>query len=244
MKKSTHIVIIDDSPVFREGVRSVLNRDDRYCIVGETGTLEDGIKLIEELKPDLILMELWLQDQNAMNDIRHIKKRFPKLVIMILSAYRELNYIVQTFMAGVSGFVLKESNISKLFKGLEAVLSGDRYLDESISSVSIMRLMSAETLRKKSSSPNADLTAREKEVTRLLAEGIPRKEIANMLYISPKTVENHISRTMKKLCLRNSIELTLWAAKLGLINPEEWRGGPLRRYQGGESNDPYQDAVR
>ncbi len=139
-------------------------------------------------------------------------------------------------MQGASGFVLKESNISRLYKGLDAIKNGDRYLDESISSVSIMRLISADTLRKKSNSPNPDLTTREREVARLLAEGIPRKEIASMLYISPKTVENHISKTMKKLCLRNSIELTLWAAKLGLINPEEWRRGPFRRYQEAESN--------
>jgi DNA-binding NarL/FixJ family response regulator len=130
-----------------------------------------------------------------------------------------------------------------LFKGLEAVLTGDRYLDESISSMSIMRLTSAETLRRKSILPKTDLTAREREVTRLLAEGIPRKEIANRLYISPKTVENHISRTMKKLSLRNSIELTLWAVKLGLINPDEWRGGPLRRDARNASKALYQESV-
>ena len=213
------VVLIDSHPIFREGVKRIVDRYSRFCVVGETGDISEGFRIIEKLKPHLVMVEIWLRDKNAVQLIREVKRRFPEIHVIVLTMYHELKYIIQAFGAGATGIFSKETDAVTFLKGCEIVLRGEQYIDRSFSPESISNIRAAiEAEGNDGAAANEYLTAREKEVLCLVAEGFPRKEIARMLYISPKTVENHISRIMKRLCLRNTIELLRWAAGFGLVN--------------------------
>ncbi len=227
------IFAIDSHPIFLEGIKNIVNRDKRFCLVGEAGNGREGLKLIRKLRPNLVTMEIWFQDQNWIQLIKEIKNISPEIRIIILTLYREIKYIIQAFKAGATGYLLKETDAETFIKGFETVLKGKHYVDNTISPDLVATIKESITGKGLNTyAVKGCLTAREEEVTRLVAEGFPRKEIANLLCISPKTVENHISKIMKKLCLRNTIELIRWAARLGLINLDEWSGeSSFGRYQ-------------
>jgi DNA-binding NarL/FixJ family response regulator len=138
--------------------------------------------------------------------------------------HSKIDYIVEAFQAGATGYIVKESASDRLIPGLETVLHGDYFLDSAISHAVVEKLLKSPL--KESRVEDADygsLTPREQEVMRLLAEGLAVREIAERLYISPKTVENHRSNLMRKLDLHNAIELVRYAARLGLIDVDLWK---------------------
>ncbi len=175
--------------------------------------------MAKKLKPDLVVMEIMLPDQDAIQLIRDIRSLFPNIPVMILSVFCETEYLSQALQAGATGYVVKEVDSDTLLKGLEAVLKGDRFLGSSVPPDSVITQLEVS----RADSPIGCLSSREQEVMRLMAQGISRKEIAKRLRISPKTVENHAWKIMKKLSLNNILELVRYAAKLGLIDVDQWK---------------------
>ncbi len=219
------IVIIDNHPIYREGIKRVAERTRKFKVVGEAGTEKEGLRTVQRLVPDLVVMEIMLHEQNTIPIIHHIKENYPEIQVVILTLHREVNHIVQAFEAGAAGYFLKETEVETFLQGCESVLKGDQYLDKTVSPVLIASAKKAVHANAANSNTASQiLTSREKEITRLVVEGFLRKEIADILCISAKTVENHISNIMRKLSLHNTIELVRWAAGLGLINMEEWSG--------------------
>jgi len=221
-KKS--IVIIDDHPLFREGLKSIIARARQFDVAGEAGDARKGLDVVKKHSPDLVIVDISLPDKSGIEVARAIRGRFPGTRIIIVSMHSKIDYIVEAFQAGATGYIVKESASDRLILGLETVLSGEYYLDSSISHAVVEKLLK-EPL-KNTRVEDADygsLTPREQEVMRLLAEGFTVKEIADKLYISPKTVENHRSNLMRKLGLRNAIELARYAARLGLIDVDLWK---------------------
>lgn len=218
------IVIIDDHPLFREGLKSIIARDKQYKVVGEAGDARKGLEKVKKLQPDLMVVDISLPDKSGIEVARTVRRRFPGIRIIIVSMHAKIDYIVEAFQAGATGYVVKESASDRLILGLETVLSGEYFLDSSISHAVVEKLLT-EPL-KESRVADADygsLTPREQEVMRLLAEGFTVREIAEKLFISPKTVENHRSNLMHKLGLRSAIELVRYAARLGLIDVDLWK---------------------
>ena len=137
--------------------------------------------------------------------------------------HSEADYIVEAFRAGATGYLVKESAASQLLKGLDTVAAGELFLDNALSQEVVFRLLQKNSdSQKNSDDPYSTLTPREQEVMRMLAEGLPPKDVAKQLFISPKTVENHRTNLMKKLGLKNTVELLRYAARLGLIDLETW----------------------
>ena len=218
------ILIIDDHPLFREGLKSILSRQSGFGVVGEAGNGREGLRLAKDLKPDIVLVDLSLPDQSGIQLTREIRALLPDSRVMVVSMHSKIDYIAEAFQAGATGYVVKESASERLLHGLEYVARGDYFLDSSVSHEVVKKLVQT-PLRgaKLTDTAYGALTLREQEVMRLLAEGLPVHNIARKLFISPKTVENHRSSILRKLGLHSTLELIRYAAKLGLIDVDLWK---------------------
>jgi DNA-binding NarL/FixJ family response regulator len=225
MTQKKSILIVDDHPLFREGLKAIIARDARYEVVGEAGNGREALKMARELNPDLILLDMALPDQNGIELTGKIRDFSSEIHIMIVSMHSKIDYIVKAFQAGATGYVVKESASDRLLQGIEWVLNGEYFLDSSVSHMVVTKLMqSPEKKTTTSDAGYAALTSREQEVLVHLAQGLSPKEIADNLFISPKTVENHRANILSKLGLHTTLELVRYAAKLGLIDVDLWKG--------------------
>ena len=224
MDQRKSIVIVDDHPLFREGLKSIISRNTAYSVVGEAKNGRAGLQTALKLKPDLVLIDISLPDKSGIQLTREIRSQLPHTRILIISMHSKIDYIAEAFQSGATGYVVKESASNGLLKGLETVIRGDYFLDSSLSHAVVESLLDLPIKEARIKDDEyGSLTPREQEIMRLLAEGLSVKEIAAKLYISPKTVENHRSNIMNKLGLHNAIELIRYAARLGLIDVDLWK---------------------
>lgn len=224
MPEKTSILIIDDHPLFREGLKAIIGRDARFEVIGEAGTAGEGLRMAKKLKPELVLLDISLPDQNGIQVTRDIRRLLPDTRVLIVSMHTKIDYIAEAFQAGATGYVVKESAAERLLKGLEYVLRGEYFLDSSVSQQVVKKLMASPSKDEKISDAGyGTLSPREQEVMRFLAEGLSRTTIAEKLFISPKTVENHRTNIMNKLGLHSNMDLIRYSAKLGLIDVDLWK---------------------
>lgn len=224
MAEQKSIIIIDDHPLFREGLKTIISRDDRFKVVGEAGSGHEGLEITKRLKPDLVIVDISLPDQSGIQLTRELRQFLSETKILIVSMHSKIDYIAEAFQAGATGYVVKESASERLLQGLKSVAKGDYYLDSSVSHAVVENLMKSPLKAAKITDADyATLTPREQEVMRFLAEGLSSKAVAEKLFISPKTVENHRANIMNKLGLHSTIELVRYAAKLGLIDVDLWK---------------------
>ena len=218
------ILVVDDHRLFREGLKSILNADRRYRIIGESSNGNDALKMVKNLRPDLSLLDISLPDINGLQIIQDIKRLSEKTCIMIVSMHTKIEYIKKAFHAGATGYVTKDSAPERLIQGISSVLDGEYFIDSSISQKLVESVVkSPDKDIKVSDAAYGTLTPREQEIMTLLAEGFTTKQIGETLYISQKTVENHRSNIMNKLDLHSYHELVRYAARLGLIDVDLWK---------------------
>lgn len=193
-------------------------------MIGESGTGSQGLRLVKDHKPDFVLLDVSLPDIGGLELIRDILKYSRHTGILIVSMHSKIDYIVKSFQYGAMGYIVKESAADTLLTALAHILNGDYYMDTSVSKKVVKKLAALPAKQSISVTPGYEiLTSREQEVMAMLAEGMPVVQAADKLFISPKTVENHRSNIMRKLGLRNTIDLVRYAAKIGLIDIDLWK---------------------
>ncbi|MDO8568071.1 MAG: response regulator transcription factor [Dehalococcoidales bacterium] len=209
------VLVVDDHTIVRDGICALLALADDIKVVGEAANGSEALKLVKELEPDVVLMDIAMPIMDGLEATRRISKEFPRIKVLVLTQYEDKEYVFPILEAGASGFISKVAASSELTSGIRSVFSGDSYL-----SPPVARLL-VEDYQHKSGRESLDpydrLTARERDVFKLVAEGYTTKEIAGMLAVSPKTVEGHKTRLMSKLGLRNRIELVKCALRKGII---------------------------
>ena len=210
------ILIVEDHTILREGLKALLATNPDIEIAGEAEDGREAIWLVEKLNPDMVLMDLSMPRMDGIQAIREIKKRWPKKRVLALTAHKTEEYVLTTLRAGADGYLLKDSTYQEMMTAVKSVLSGKRYLSPGISEKVIEGYLEAkQTIKVQGAWDN--LTAREREVLKLIGEGYRNKEIADLLVISPKTVEKHRANLMEKLNFHNVSEVTAYAIEKGLV---------------------------
>jgi DNA-binding NarL/FixJ family response regulator len=214
------VLLAEDHTIVRKGLRSLLEDEEGIEVIGEAEDGREAIKLAEKLHPDIVVMDIAMPGLNGLEATRQLRKLHPEIKILILSVYANEEYVFQTLQAGAEGYLVKKAAPSELILAIKAVHQGNSFLSPSIS-----RTVIDEYIRRAEEISEGDdafknLTARETEVLQLIAEGRKTREIAELLYISIKTVETHRAHIMDKLGIHSTAELTQYAISKGIISSD------------------------
>jgi two-component system, NarL family, response regulator LiaR len=214
------IVVADDHSVVREGTRTLLERQPDMEVVGEAADGEEAIKVIEEKKPDVAILDISMPKLSGIEVTRQIKPRLPSLAILILSAYDNDEYIFALLEAGAAGYLLKDVPGSEIVEAVRSVHAGESVLHPSIARKVIQRAI-AGTAKAIEGKSEIDLSEREKEVLKLAAKGLNNKDIADALCISIRTVQGHINSIFRKLGVGSRTEAVFQSVKRGWLSFED-----------------------
>ncbi len=217
MSGKKRILIVEDHTLLRAGIRSLLLQDPALEIVGEADNGRDAVRLMDSLVPDLVLMDISMPGMNGIEAIIDIKRRYPKTLVLVLTAHKADEYIHESLRAGADGYILKDATHDELRVAIRSVLNGKTYLSPDISKNVISAYLGADKPAAGTATAWDTLTHREREVLKLVAEGRPNKYIADYFCLSVKTIEKHRSNLMKKLDLHNASMLTAYAIEKGLV---------------------------
>jgi DNA-binding NarL/FixJ family response regulator len=210
------VIIAEDHTILREGLRALLSSEPDLQIVAEAGNGREAVQIANLYKPKLVLIDITMPLTNGTEAIRWIKHRYPEMKVIVLTVHKTEEYIRAALEAGADGYVLKDDPSTELLHAIRNVLKDRKYLSPGISNRVVTGYLAGST-HSSSVGGLADLTNREREILKLIAEGKKNKEIAAYLSVSLKTVEKHRSNLMKKLDLHSGPALTAYAFENGLV---------------------------
>lgn len=210
------VLLVDDHAILRAGLRALLETYADIEVVGEAGDGAEAIKRVREHHPDVVLMDVAMPGMNGLVATRYIVEENPEVKVLILTQYGNKEYVLPLLQAGASGYVLKQAADTDLITAIRTVHQGQSFLYPPIAKL----LLDAYTAEEQGD-PYQELTPREREILIYIAQGYTNRQIAELLHISPKTVDVHRTRLMRKLDLHNVADVTRYALRHGLIDPEE-----------------------
>jgi two-component system response regulator DegU len=232
-KKTVKLVLADDHQLFREGVKRIINMENDLEVIGECG---DGIKVLElcnTLRPDIVLMDINMPVENGVIATEKLKDIFPSIKVIILSIHDDESYVFETLRKGASGYLLKDMEAESLINAIRSVVAGHAYIHPKVTGKLINQLRRMTYLDERGVTqgthtvkdagatymypPNSPLTKREAEVLRLMAEGKSNKSIGESLFISEKTVKNHVSSILQKMDVDDRTQAVIIAVKNGWV---------------------------
>jgi DNA-binding NarL/FixJ family response regulator len=214
---SIKVFLADGHAIVRDGLRCILQAQGDIIVVGEAADGWEVVRQVSELNPDVVVIEIAMPRLNGIDATKEIRERNPSIQVVILSIYSTPDHIFRAFQAGAKGYILKESAGQEVVNAIRAVHAGGRYLSKQIAETVIDDYV-RQRRASKDRSPLERLSSREREILQLVVEGKTSAEIAEILYISPKTVETYRSHLMHKLGIRNIPCLVKFAIQQGLIS--------------------------
>lgn len=218
MADTVKIMLVDDHEVVRMGIRTLLERRPGFTIVGEAGTVAEAVSVAQECEPDVIVMDIRLPDGNGVEATREIRGERPETKVIMLTSYADDEAIYGSIMAGASGYLLKQTRGQSLAEAIERVASGESLLDPAVTAQVLERMRS---LARGEGDELAALSDQERKILSHIAEGKTNKEIAEVVFLSDKTVKNYVSSILSKLNLRRRSEAAAFMAERRIKGSEE-----------------------
>jgi len=210
------VLVVDDHTIVRDGICALLALSGDIEVVGEAANGNEALERVKELQPNVVLMDIAMPIMGGLEATRRIHREFPRTRVIVLTQYDDKEYVFPIIEAGASGFISKVAASTELVSGIRAVCQGDSYLSPSVARLLVEDYQHGG--ERTSQDPYEQLTDRERDVLKLVAEGFTTQEIANLLKIAPKTVEGHKTNLMAKLDIHNRTELVKYALRKGIIS--------------------------
>jgi two-component system response regulator NreC len=215
MNNVLRVIIVDDHAVLRTGLRLLLDAESDIEVVGEAKNGQEAIPLVQEIKPDVIILDLTMPGLGGLNTLEELRRLFPFCRVLVLTMHKDEGYLRRALAAGAMGYVLKQSDDQELLVALRAVARGEIYVTPALTPTLLGHLIPQPT--GKSDSPKHRLSEREEQVLRLVAQGYTSQEVAEQLHLAVTSVETYRSRAMQKLELRGRVQLVQHALQVGWL---------------------------
>ena len=212
MTPAIRVLLVDDHPVVRQGLRALLSTQEGIDVVGEAGDGEAAVAAADRLSPDVVLMDVVMPGMDGVEALRRIGERRPQTRVVMLTSYADERQAMEAVDAGASGFLLKDASPRDVVSAIRAAHRGEAVLHPSVAA----KLLAE---RRRPPAAHADLTARELEVLRLIARGLQNKQIAAQLHLSEKTVKTHVSAILRKLDVSDRTQAAMYAVRERLAEP-------------------------
>lgn len=223
--KPIRVFLLDDHEIVRRGVKDMLEAEGDIKVVGEAGTASSALARIPALRPDVAVLDVRLPDGDGISVCRELRDRMPELACLMLTSFDDEDALLDAIMAGASGYVLKQIKGSDLVSAVRTVASGQSMLDPE-TTARLMRSLRADPEETPSLPPElASLSPRERDILALIGDGLTNREIGRKLYLSEKTVKNHISRLLAKLGVQRRVQAAVLASHL---EPQDPKGRSAR----------------
>ncbi|HHW48013.1 MAG TPA: response regulator transcription factor [Clostridiaceae bacterium] len=206
------VMIADDHPLVRQGIKQILELEEDIVVIGQASNGNEAVKIARECKPDVILMDINMPVANGIQAIKELRQGQNQFKIIVLTIHEDREYLFKTLQLGAEGYVLKDAEPYVLIDAIRNVYQGQTYIQANMTK-ELVKEFNRVTLNEKANNDHNKLTAREIEVLELIAKGMINKEIAKQLYISEKTVKNHVSSIFKKLNVSDRTQAAIYAFK-------------------------------
>ncbi len=210
------VLVADDHTILRDGICALLALAEDMEVVGEASNGSEALEMVEKVNPDVVLMDIAMPIMNGLEATLRLHKEFPRTRVLVLTQYDDREYVLPAIQAGASGFISKIAASSELISGIRSVYRGDSFLSPSVAKFLVQEYQHEGSLEDRYD-PYQQLTDREREILKLIAEGYTTRQIAEMLVVSMKTVEGHRSNLMAKLDIHDRIGLVKYALRKGII---------------------------
>lgn len=210
----TRVLVVDDHRMFREGLKAVVEQEEGITVVGEAENGREAVALCESLNPDVVVMDIAMPEMGGIAATSTILKSHEDIKVLVLTMHLNETYIAETLKSGASGYVLKDCAVEELVTAIRSVEKGEKYLSPRAASLVVKKLLGEKMEGARSAFDI--LSTREQEVLQLIVEGKSTRDTAEILFISPKTVENHRANIMRKLDIHDVPSLVRFAIRTGL----------------------------
>ena len=214
--KPYRILLADDHNIFRRGLKKLIEEMEDLDVVGEAGDGLELLDLLREMTPDMVILDISMPNLRGIETTREIKMLYPQMKVLILTMHKNREYLYHAISAGAHGYLLKEDSDTELFSAVQTIRTGGSYITTHLSGEVAEDL--AQVYLGKGRLPTEPLTIREREVIKLIAEGKTNREVAKLLHISVRTVENHRANMMRKLKINKTADLVRYAVQKGIVS--------------------------
>lgn len=218
-KKRYTILLADDHTLIRRGIRNLICNNPALEVIGEVGDGEELLEFLETTQPELLILDISMPKLTGIEAVSRVKKKYPKIKILMLTMHKNKQYFYHAMSAGADGYLMKEDSDEELLLAIERIQDGKSYLSPFLSQDFADDVISA--YRNNRSSPFETLTNREREVLNLVVEGHTSKVMADMLCLSPRTVDHHRANLLRKFDMKNSVDLVNFAIRNGFVTPSD-----------------------
>jgi len=216
--KKYRIIIADDHSLIRKGLRTIIELESDIRVVGEAGDGQELLDLLPELQPDMVVMDISMPRINGIEAARKVVESYPKIRILMLTMHRSSQYFYNAISVGAHGYLMKDDSDTELMSAIKAVRAGKTYVSPQLSEEVTNGMLSA--FRDHREVPLVQLTGREREVLELVVKGYTSKKMADILCLSPRTIDHHRARLLKKFNMKNTVDLVKHVVRNSIVVPE------------------------